>query len=83
MQLEEEAVLARDAVALDDLRCLSCDLADPVELAGRGRNAYDCRDRVPELGRVDVDVVAADHAVTLEPLNALGDRRRGEVDTPP
>ena len=83
VHLEEEAVIAGDAVALDHLRALTCDLADPLELPRRGRDANDRCDRVAERDRVDVGAVAADHTFALEALHTLGDGGRREVHAPP
>ena len=47
MELQEEAVLARDPAALDDLGRLSRELPDPLELAGGRRDADDRGQRVP------------------------------------
>jgi inner membrane transporter RhtA len=81
VQLEKEAVFPGDPVALDDLGCVACDLADLVQLPRRRCYAHDGRDRVAEFGRVDVRVVATDDAGALETLHAVGDRGRREVDT--
>jgi hypothetical protein len=75
MELEHEAVLARDAVAFDDLGRLPRQLRDLVQLpAHRGPDADERGDRIADSPRVDVGVVAADHARLLEPLHALRDR---------
>ena len=83
MHLEEEAVLAGDAVALDHLRALTRDLADLLELTRRRRDADDRCDREAERDGVDVDAVATDHTLALEALHALGDGGCREVHAPP
>src|ERR687898_795648 len=52
------AVLAGDAVALADRRCLGRNLADPLELSWRRPDAYDGRHRVAERPRVELRAVA-------------------------
>src|SRR3954451_20422973 len=81
--LHEEAVLAGDAMALDDLRGRARELAALGDLARRRADADHARERVAERARVDGGVVAGDHAVALEPLHALGDRRGREADAAP
>src|SRR4051812_24854307 len=71
VRLEEEAVLAGDAVALDDLRRGLRDLGDLRELARRRPDADDRGQRVAEGARVDLGAVAGDDAVGLEALHAL------------
>src|SRR5512133_1889241 len=80
VQLHEEAVLARDPVAVDDLGNLSRQLRDLLKLAGRRSNANDCGDWKPDCLRIDFGAVGRDHAGALEPLDALGHSRRREVD---
>jgi inner membrane transporter RhtA len=82
MQLQEEAVLSGDPVALRDLRDLARELPNPLEPAGRRRDANDRRDRIADGARVDAGVVAGDHARTLETLDALGDRGRRKRHAP-
>ena len=50
----------------------------------RGRpDAQDHAQLVAQRARVDVGVVAADHAGLLEPREPLADRGRGQPDAPP
>jgi hypothetical protein len=82
VELEHEAVLAGDAVALDDLGRLLRQLGDLVQLpAHSGPDANERGDRIADRPRVDVGVVAADHARLLEPLHALRDRRGRHAHT--
>ena len=80
VQLQEEAVLAGDAVALDDLRDLARDVPDPLELPARRGHPHDGGDRIADRARIDARVVARDHAEPLQTLHPLPDGRRGEVD---
>ena len=82
VHLDVEAVFAGDPVALGDLRDLGGELGDPRQLAGGRLHADDRLELVAECARVDLGSVARDHAVALEPLDALGDRRRREADPP-
>src|SRR5438045_1548547 len=80
MQLEVEAVLARDAVALADLGDLGRELGDLREPSGRRADAHDGGQRVAERARVDLGAIAGDHALALEALHARGNRGRREPD---
>jgi inner membrane transporter RhtA len=80
---QEVAVLARDPVALGNLGGSARDLGDALKLARRRADANDRCDRIPERRRIEVGVVAADGPGTLEALDPLGDRRRGEPDAAP
>src|SRR4051794_4297536 len=80
--LHEVAVLAGDAVALDDLGRALGELGALVELAGRRANSDDRAEREAEGTRVDVSVIAGDDAGLLEPGEALRHRRRGEAHAP-
>jgi predicted ATPase/class 3 adenylate cyclase len=79
VELEKEAILAGDAMAFDHLRALAHELADLLELARRRGNPDDRGQRIADPPRVDCGVIAGDHAVSLEPLHALGNRRRGKL----
>src|SRR5919198_335881 len=79
-RLHEEAVLAGDAMALDDLGRLARELGDLGDLARRRADADHHGERIAERPRVDPGVVADDRAVALEPLDALGDGGRREAD---
>src|SRR5215212_11188208 len=81
-RLHEEAVLAGDAVALDDLGRRARQVGDLVDLARGRADADHRRQRVAERARIHAGVVAGDNAVALEPLDALGDRGRRETDPP-
>ena len=76
VQLDEEAVLARDAVAVDHLRHLTSKLRDLLQLARRRPDPDNGCDREADRLRIDLRAVARDHARTLEPLNPLRHRRR-------
>ena len=70
------AVLPRHPVALDDLGRVAGDVGNLAQLARRRADADDDAERVAERPRVELGVVAADHAVLLEPREAVGDRGR-------
>src|SRR5918996_6380140 len=53
VRLHEEAVLAGDAVALDDLGRVAREVGDRAQLARRRADANDRRQREAELARVD------------------------------
>jgi hypothetical protein len=80
---QHEAVLARDAVALDDLGRVARGVGDVAQLPGRGPDTDDGAEAITERPRVHVGVVAADHAVALEAAQPLGDGRRREPDAAP
>ncbi len=75
MELDEEAVLPGDAVALDDLRGVAGDLGNLLQLPARGADPDDGCDGVADCFRVDYGLVAGDHTGPLEPLYALRDGR--------
>jgi hypothetical protein len=82
VQLQQEAVLAGDAVAGDHFRCSARDLRDLAQLL-RGRADPDDRaDRIAERLRLDVGVVAGDDAAALEARHAFADGGRGQADAP-
>jgi hypothetical protein len=84
MELQHEAVLTRDAVALDDFRRFLCELRDLVELpAHGGPDPDEGGDRVPDRPRVYLGVIPLDDARLLEPLDPLCDRGRRHVHPPP
>src|SRR5207253_2464709 len=80
VELDVEAVFTGDAVAFADLWDLGCEFGDSCKLAGGGFDADDRGEPVAEGAGVDLGAVAGDDAATLETLDALGDRGRGEVD---
>ena len=82
MRLHEEAILARDAVAFDDLCAGARDLGHALQLPRRGADAHHRAEAVAERAGVDLRAVARDAALALEALEALGDRGRGEADAP-
>ena len=58
-----------------------CSASSGSSAASRVRlDADDRGQRVAERPRVDLGAVAGDHAVPLEPLDALGNGGRGEAD---
>ena len=57
-------------------------LGDLVDLARRGPDTDDCAQRIAERGGVNGGVIATDYALTLQTLESLGDRRRGQTDAP-
>jgi hypothetical protein len=83
VQLHEEAVLSGNPVAVDDLGNLSGELRDLLKLAGGRPNPYDRCDRKPDRLRIDLRVIAGDHAGAFEPLDPVGHRRRRQVDAAP
>ena len=62
------------------VRCASSATFGIIRAAGP--DAQDHAELVAERARVDVGVVAADHAGLLEPPEPLADRRRGQPDAP-
>ena len=82
MRLHEEAILAGDAVAFDDLGARARDLGHALQLPRRGADAHDRAEAVAERAGVDFRAVARDAALVLQALEALGDRRRGQADAP-
>src|SRR5262249_10609440 len=81
-KIEGEEVRACDSMALAHLRNLERKFRNPRQLARGGLDPDDRHQLVAEGTRIDLGSVAGDHAGALEALNALGDRRRGEVDAP-
>jgi hypothetical protein len=81
--LEQIVVLARDAVALEDLRegaDLGLDLADAPEVVAADADADVRRDGVADLLGRDIGAVAADDATLLERADAAKALRRRQVD---
>lgn len=83
MESQEVAVLARDPVAFGDLGGVARNLRYALKLARRRADTNDRRDRKPQRRRVEIRVVAANGAGTLETLDPLGDGRRREPDAAP
>ncbi|MDX6571513.1 MAG: inner rane transporter RhtA [Gaiellales bacterium] len=82
VSLHEEAILTRDAMALDDLRAGSGQLAHALQLTSGRPNADHRAEGIAQCSRIDIGAIAPDHALALEALQALGDRRRREADAP-
>ena len=82
VDLEEEAVLARDAMAFAHLRCFHCELRDPRQLAWGGLDPDDRGQLIAEGAGINLGAVACDHAGPLEALDALGHSWRRQVDAP-
>jgi hypothetical protein len=82
VDLDEEAVLAGDPVALADLIHPTGQLGDPGQLARGGPDPDERGDRQAERGRVDLQAVAGDDAGPLQALDPLGNRRGGHPDSP-
>src|SRR5207247_6347464 len=80
VNLEEETVLARDAMALAYLRDFQRQLRDPRQLALGGLGPDNRCQLVAKGARIDFGAVTGDHARTLEALHTLGHRRRRPVD---
>ena len=78
-----EAVLAGDAMALGHLGRLPGERGDLGDHPGGRADAQDHAQLVAERARVDVGVVAADHAGLLQAREPLADRGRGQADAPP
>ena len=57
-------------------------LGDLVDLARRGPDTDDRAQRIAERGGVNGGVIATNDALTLQTLESLGDRRRGQPDAP-
>src|SRR5262245_29354963 len=82
VDLEIEAILTGDPMALADLCNLGGELRDAGQLP-RGRlDPHDRGQLVAEPSRVDLGAVAGDHAGPFETLHALRYRGRGEIHTP-
>ena len=80
----QEAVLAGDALALDDLgRRARRARGSCGSGAAKGRTRTTAASGKPMRPRVDLGAIAGDHAVALEAPHALGDRRRRQADAPP
>ncbi len=78
----DEAVLPGDPPAVDDLGRGLGELRHAGNLPWRGANPDHRAERIAERARVELGAVAQDHAVALEPLDALGHRRGREADPP-
>ena len=83
MNLEEEAVLAGDAMTLPDFGDLHSELGNPRQLPGGRLDPDDCGELVAERARIDLGPVAGDDARPLQPLHAFGHCGRREADPPP
>jgi hypothetical protein len=64
VHLEEEAVLAGDAMALGHLGDLGGELGDPLQLPGRRLDAHDRGQLVPERAGIDLGAVAGEPVIT-------------------
>jgi len=82
IDLEDEAILAGDAIAFDDLRHRLGEFGDLGELPRHRANAHDGGDRVAERPRIDVETIALDDPRLLQALAALANRRRRHADPP-
>src|SRR5215211_7727722 len=69
-------------MALDDLRGLTRQPGDVLDLARRGADADDRAQREAERARVDLGPVAGDGPALLKPLKPLGHSRRRETHPP-
>ena len=83
VQAQQVAVLAGDALALDDLGRALGELGDLVDLAGEGAHADHRGQREADGLGIDDGPIAGDDALALEAPHALGHRRRGQADAPP
>src|SRR4051812_45980585 len=79
--LHEVTVIARDAVALDDLLSRAPAIGNVRELTGCWSYSYDRGQLEPERARVDVRLIRPQDAVGFESLHPLRHRRRREADT--
>ena len=79
----DEAVLAGDPQALDDLRRRAREVGDLGDHARRGADPDHRRERVAERARVDARRIPGDRRLVLELAQAVGDRRRREPDAAP
>src|SRR5436190_18008695 len=77
---EDEAVLARDAMAFDDLGGALGEPGDLRQLPRRGADADDRGQGVAERAGIDRRAVARDHPRVLETADEVTHRRRGEPD---
>jgi hypothetical protein len=75
VDLDEEAVLSGDPIALAELVHPAGQLGDPGQLARGGPDPDERGDRQAERGRVDLRAVAGDDAGALQALDPLGNRR--------
>jgi hypothetical protein len=82
MNLEEEAILPRDAMTLADLWDRGGKLGNPRQLAGGGLDPDDRGQLVAEPTQVEFRAVAGDDARPLQALDTLGDGRRGQAHAP-
>src|SRR4051812_19229941 len=76
----DEAVLAGDPVALDDLGRAPRELRGAGELHRRRAQADERAERIAQSPRVDLGAIARDHLLGLQAAQALRHRRRGETD---
>src|SRR5262245_18504071 len=80
MGARDEAVVAGDAVALDDLRQLPQQLGDCRDLARRRADADTGRQGIAERRRIDLDREALDDAGLRQPLQPFGHARRRHAE---
>ena len=69
-------------MAFAHLRNFQRQLRDPRQLARSGLDPHDRRQLVAEGAGIDLGAVTDDDARPLEALDALGHRRRRQVDAP-
>src|SRR5581483_2371018 len=81
MDLEDEAVLAGDTVALRDLRQALREVRDLGELPRRRAHAHEAADREPKRARLDGDTPAK-NASLLEALQPLAHGRCRHLHAP-
>lgn len=80
VSVEQEAVVASDAVAFADLRSALGQLRDSGELAGTRPHTNPCGDRIAQSSRVKVETVAPDHSEAFESSDPAGYSRGGYPD---
>jgi hypothetical protein len=81
VQLDQEAVLAGDPVALGHVRNVGGDPRDEAQSAAGRADPHDRADRVAEGARVDLGTIGQDAGV-LESPQPVGDRWTGQPDPP-
>src|SRR4051794_15860333 len=79
VRLHEVTVVAGHAMALDHLRRLAREVGHVHQLARRGPDPDDDRQRQSESAGIDVRLVGADDAVGLEALHPFGHGRRRQT----
>lgn len=82
MDLQVEAVLTCDAMALANFGNRPGKFLDPAQVAADRLDADDGRQLVAEGPRIDLRPVTGDDSRLLKPPYALGHSRRGEVHAP-